>query len=103
MSQKPVYLFAKWQIREGYLENVLKLLPELARKSRKEEGNLFYKIHQSNTDANMLMLFESYIDSSAVEAHRSSDHFQKLVLSEIVPSLESREAVLASELTLDEE
>ena len=100
MNQKPVYLFAKWKVKEGQLDIILKLLPELAEKSRTEEGNLFYKIHQSNSDEHTLMLYEGYEDASAVEAHRNSDHFQNLVLSKIVPNLESREAILASELNI---
>ena len=100
MNQKPVCLFAKWKIRDGQLENVLPLLPELAQKSRAEEGNLFYKLHQSNSDENTLMLYEVYADANAVEAHRSSEHFQTIVLNKIVPNLEGREAVLASEMDI---
>ncbi len=47
MSQKPVYTFAKWKVKDGKLETVLKLLAVVAGKSSKEEGNLFYKVHQS--------------------------------------------------------
>src|SRR5687768_12201879 len=100
MDHTPVYLFAKWKVKEGQLNNVLPLLPELAEKSRAEEGNLFYKLHQSNSDQHTLMLYEGYADANAVEAHRNSKHFQELVLVKIVPILESREAVLASELNI---
>ena len=102
MSQSPVYLFAKWQVKEGQLKSVLEHLPELATKSRREEGNLFFKIHQSISDVNTLMLFESYVDEAAVQAHRNSDHFKNLVLGKIVPDLENRESLLASELSLGE-
>ncbi|TDH17919.1 antibiotic biosynthesis monooxygenase [Segetibacter sp. 3557_3] len=102
MNQKPVYLFAKWQVREGQLDEVLKLLPELASESSKEEGNIFFKIHQGISHANTLMLFECYVDVPAVEAHRNSDHFKRLVLGRIVPNLENRESLLASELSFDE-
>ncbi|MFT3680809.1 MAG: putative quinol monooxygenase [Ferruginibacter sp.] len=98
MSTKPVYTFAKWQVKEGHLETVLKLLAEVAAATRKEKGNLFYKIHQGNTDANTLLLYEGYIDTAAVEEHRNADYFQKIVVGGIVPNLESREVVLASEL-----
>jgi quinol monooxygenase YgiN len=100
MNGNPIYLFAKWQVKEGHLDEVLGLLAQMTIETRKEEGNLFYKIHQGNTDAHTLMLYESYVDAAAVEAHRGSDHFQKLVIGKIVPKLESREAILTSELTL---
>ena len=41
VSKKPVYLFAKWKVREGHLEKVLSLLPKLAELSRAEEGCIF--------------------------------------------------------------
>jgi (4S)-4-hydroxy-5-phosphonooxypentane-2,3-dione isomerase len=100
MNGKPVYLFAKWQIKEGHVDQVLELLGQMTEKTRKEEGNLFYKIHRSISDASTLMLYEGYVDTAAVEAHRNADYFQSLVIGKIVPILESREAILASELNL---
>jgi quinol monooxygenase YgiN len=100
MNGNPVYLFAKWKVKEGYVDQVLELLAQMTEKTRKEEGNLFYRIHQSISDANTLMLYEGYVDTAAVEAHRNADYFQSLVIGKIVPILESREAILASELNL---
>ena len=100
MSRKPVYLFAKWQVKEGHLTQVLDLMAQMTKRTREEEGNLFYRIHQSISDVNTLVLYEGYVDSAAVEAHRNAEYFQRLVIGEIVPVLESREAVLATELNL---
>lgn len=98
MSEKPVYTFAKWRVKEGQLETVLSLLAELTAKSTAEEGNLFYKIHQSNSDPNTLVLFEEYKDESALAEHRNSEHFQTLVMGKIIPLLEDREIVIATQL-----
>lgn len=100
MSNKPIHLFAKWQVKAGHLDTVLSLLTEVAQKSREEEGNLFYRVHQSNSDTNTLMLFEGYKDETALAAHRNSEHFQALVIGKIVSMLENREVVLATELHL---
>ena len=100
MNQSPVYVFAKWQVKEDQLAAVLTLLAEVAQKSTEENGNIFYKIHQSNSDANTLILFESYTDDAALEQHRNSAHFQNLVIGQIVPRLENREVILASQLDL---
>src|SRR5690606_14009513 len=101
MNQEHIYTFAKWQVKDGQLGAVLKLLAEVAKKSIEEKGNLFYKIHQSNSDANTLILFEGYTNGSAVEEHRSSAYFQNLVVGQIIPMLENREVILASQLNLD--
>lgn len=100
MNTKPVYTFAKWQVKEGNLETILPLLAEVAKKSRAEKGNLLYKVHQSNTDVNTILLYEGYKDEAAVEEHRRSDYFQAIVIERIVPLLEKREVVLATELAI---
>ncbi|TFF34491.1 putative quinol monooxygenase [Mucilaginibacter psychrotolerans] len=97
-SEKSIVLLAKWQVKEGKLDDVLRLLPQLAEKSREEEGNLYYKVNQSQADANTIILFEAYKSEAAVAAHRASAHFQTIVIGQIVPMLEYREVTLATPL-----
>jgi quinol monooxygenase YgiN len=97
-SSTTLHVFAKWQVKEGRLDTVLNLLTEVVKKSKAEEGNLFYKVHQDNAAANTLLLFEGYKDEAALEAHRNSAHFQKIVVGEIVPLLEAREVMVTSQL-----
>jgi autoinducer 2-degrading protein len=98
MGKKPVYTFATWRVKEGQLAAVLTLLADLTAKSMAEEGNLLYQIHQSNSDANTLILFEGYKNEAALTTHRNSEHFQTLVVEEIIPLLEGREIVIATQL-----
>jgi len=98
MSQNAVYVCAKWQLKEGKLDEVLQILKEAAHKSAEEKGNLFYKIHQSKTDENTLILFEGYEDESAIEFHKNSEHYQNLVVKHIIPLLENREVVLMDQI-----
>ena len=100
MKQQPIHIFAKWQIKDGNIETVLNLLTQVVGKSTAEDGNIFYQVHQSNTDANTLVLFEGYYDEAALAAHRASEHFQTLVVGQIVPLLEAREVILTSPLVL---
>ncbi len=95
-NQNPVHAFATWKVKEGEIENVLNLLKTVQTESIKEKGNLFYKIHQSNSDANTLLLFEGYTNESAVAEHRASSHFQEILVQKIVPLLESREIILTT-------
>lgn len=98
MSQNAVYVCAKWQVKEGKLDEVLQILKEAAQKSAEEKGNLFYKIHQSKTDENTLILFEGYEDETAIEFHKNSEHYQNLVVKQIIPLLENREVVLMDQI-----
>ena len=79
-NQNPVYVFATWKVKEGEMGSVLDLLKTVHAESIKEKGNLFYKIHQSNTDLNRLVLFEGYIDEDAVAQHRNPSHYQEVVV-----------------------
>ncbi|WP_172278426.1 putative quinol monooxygenase [Chryseobacterium sp. LAM-KRS1] len=98
MSQKEVYVYARWQVKEGELPTVLNMMKEVAKQSSREDGNLFYKLHQSQSDRNTLILFEGYKNSEAIEIHRNSEYFKKLVLEQIVPLLESREVILMDKI-----
>lgn len=98
MSQKAVYVYAKWQVKEGKLDAVLQIMKEAAQKSTQEYGNLFYKLHQSKSDENTLILFEGYKNESAVEIHRNSEHYKNLVVEQIIPLLENREVILMDQL-----
>lgn len=98
-NQNPVHVFATWKVKEGQIENVLNILKTVHNESIKENGNMFYKVHQSNSDINTILLFEGYINEAAVAEHRNSAYFQHLVLGQIVPLLENREIVLATPVT----
>lgn len=100
MNQQAIYVFAKWRVQEGQLQNVLSLLADVTKESVKEEGNLIYQAHQSTAEANVILLYEGYANEAAVETHRNSDHFQKLVVGKIVPLLSAREVVLAKAVAL---
>ena len=99
MDRKPVYTFAKWQVKDGELPAVLSLLAELMAKSTAEEGSLLYEVHQTNSDVNNLILFEGYTDETALTQHRQSEHYQRLVTGKIIPLLVNREIVITKRLT----
>ncbi|WP_435357835.1 putative quinol monooxygenase [Emticicia sp. SJ17W-69] len=98
MNSNVIFVFAKWQVAENQLPNVFNLLSEVSEKSRAESGNLFYKIHQSQTDENTLILSEAYQDENALNEHRNSEHFQNIVVKQIVPLLANREVYLTNEV-----
>ena len=98
MNKKEIYVYAKWQVKVGKLNDVLQIMKEASQKSAEEKWNLFYKIHQSKTDENTLILFEGYENESAVESHRNSEHYKTLVLEQVLPLLENREVIVMNSL-----
>lgn len=93
MVTTPIHVFARWKVKEGNMSTVLELLKVVRSGTLREEGNLFYKIHQSQADTNTLILFEGYSDEAAQQAHMQTDHFQ-MAVEQIVPLLEEREVTL---------
>lgn len=100
MSTTPVHVLARWTVKAGQLATVLTLLRTVRAQTLAEPGNLFYTIHQSEADANVLLLYEGYADAAAQQAHTQSGHFQQIVVQQIVPLLEAREVTLAKPLEL---
>jgi putative intracellular protease/amidase/quinol monooxygenase YgiN len=84
-------VLVRWKIRPSELERILGLLLELAEKSRAEPGNLQYLVFQSQSDPCEIFLIETYVDAEAAEAHRQSEHYQRIVAPAIIPSLDVRE------------
>ena len=93
-----IEFIVKWKIKESETDRILKMLPELAAKSKNEKGNVSYAIYQSESDDNELILHEQYTDVDAVEAHKKSEHYQTIVVNEIIPHLTLREVIRVKKL-----
>jgi quinol monooxygenase YgiN len=91
-------VIVKWKIRESETSRILALLPELAEKTRGEPGNVSYAIYQSESSPRELILHEEYVDAAAADAHRQSEHYERIVLNEIIPHLEVREVTVVRKL-----
>jgi quinol monooxygenase YgiN len=93
-----IEFIVKWKIKESETDRILKMLPELAEKSKKEKGNVSYAIYQSDSADNELILHEQYTDVDAVEAHKQSVHYQTIIVNEIIPHLTLREVMRVRKL-----
>jgi quinol monooxygenase YgiN len=82
---------ALWRAQEGEEGRIARIIEELTEPSRAEPGNLFYQAHRSPDDPRLFHLYEQYVDESGYQAHQESEHFQRLVVGEAIPHLESRE------------
>jgi len=96
MSVTPIHVFAKWKVNPGQRENVLLILKELRAKSIQEKGNLFYQVHQDNSDPNTLILFEGYSDDAALTLHRNAGYYIQAVAEDIRPLLADREVIVTT-------
>ncbi len=85
-----IVLVATYVAREGEGEAIEAALREMIRHTRQEPGCLTYTAQRSVEDPRKYLLYEQYADQAALDAHSNADYFQKYVLGEIRPRLESR-------------
>lgn len=88
----------KWVMKPEDTAAVLAALPELAEKSRAEKGNVSYSVFQAVEDPNVLMLYECYASQEALEAHRQSEHYERIVVNQIRPRLAVREVMEVTQI-----
>ena len=83
-------VIARWTAREGEEEAVAAVLRELAEESRREPGCIDYRVTRSLDDPRTFLLYEEYVDADAFQAHRESEHFERLARGRAIPLLETR-------------
>ena len=72
------------------------LLREIRDASVKEPGVARFDVARGSDDPNVFVLWEMYRDQDAIDAHKSSEHFKRLVLNGIRPLATQRVAVTAT-------
>jgi quinol monooxygenase YgiN len=82
---------ALWRAKQGEDGHIARIVEAMTQPSREEPGNLFYQGHRSPDDPRLFYLYEQYVDEAGYQAHQDSEHFQRLVVGEAIPRLESRE------------
>ncbi|RSN24455.1 antibiotic biosynthesis monooxygenase [Amycolatopsis sp. WAC 04169] len=74
----------------AHRDRVLELLEPMADASRREPGCLRYTVH-SGTEDSVVVIVEEYESEEDFAAHCASEHFQRIVLGEVVPLLSERQ------------
>lgn len=72
----PIAIFATIQPRPEHRDATEQALRLMVAHSRSEPGNLRYDLFIGEGEGLAFELFELYVDQAAVEAHRSSAHYQ---------------------------
>jgi quinol monooxygenase YgiN len=86
-----IVLLAQYQVRPGLGDKVQALLAEMAEMVRQHEpGCRTYEVSRGREDGDAFLLYEVYVDETAVSDHRATPHFQQYVLGSIIPLLASR-------------
>jgi len=68
---------------------------ELRDASREEEGVIGFEVARSMENPNAFALWEQYEDEAALEAHKGTEHFRRLVVGGVRPLALQRIAEVA--------
>jgi quinol monooxygenase YgiN len=79
MSTKPLNITAAFKARPGKEAELRDALIALLGPTRKEPGCLSYDLHQCAGDPARLLMYETWKDQAAIDAHMNTPHVQKLV------------------------
>ena len=72
-------LIVKKLIKEGRVNEAIKLYGELVKLSRKEEGCIEYGLYQDPKDTRILIIIEEWENKEVLDKHSNSEHFKRLV------------------------
>ena len=87
-----VVLVAKYYVKPGKGDEVATALKRMAACVREQEpGCLLYHANRSRENVDLFLLYEQYRDMAALDAHRATPHFRKIIEETIVPLLDKRE------------
>ena len=77
MSKKLLYISAAFRARPGKETELRDALKALQTPTRAEPGCLTYDLHEGVGDPARLMMFETWENQTAIDAHMKSPHVQK--------------------------
>ncbi|ALV06409.1 quinol monooxygenase YgiN [Roseateles depolymerans] len=83
-------VIAHYHAKPGLGDQVSELLGQLTEATRQEPANLSYEFFRSPQDPDRFVILEQYTDAAGLDAHRASEHFQRLGFGTIIPMLVSR-------------
>jgi quinol monooxygenase YgiN len=87
-----------FEIPPEHWDEARRLLGELTRHTRQEPGNLMYLGHQSQSEPRKFFLYEQYVDDAALQAHRTSPHFERFANNGLYKIISSRSVEFFSPL-----
>ena len=85
-----VVLMVTYVAKDGREAELAARLREMTGYTRQEPGCRVYVAHQSQKEPRKFVLYEQYVDEAALDAHRTSEYFKRIVQGEYNELLESR-------------
>lgn len=70
-----ITITAKFNVHSGSVDEFIRQAAAVTRETRRERGNMSYKIYQSRTDKTKFTFIEEWQNDTAIEEHNIAKHF----------------------------
>jgi quinol monooxygenase YgiN len=80
----------RMQFAKDDRDRITEILRNLALASRQEPGCVSYVPHHVDGDPETVLIYEQYRDQQAVDAHRSSPHFEQYAVGGLYQLMKER-------------
>ena len=74
-----ITIIAEFQVKSGKREEFIRLASECTRNTKKEAGNLSYKVFSGRKDENKFTFIEEWANDVAIEKHNAMPHFNAFI------------------------
>lgn len=74
-----ITIIAKFSVLPACVDEFIKQATAVTRETRKEKGNLLYKIYQSRADKTKFTFIEEWLNDTAIEQHNYATHFTAFI------------------------
>ncbi|MCI8404928.1 MAG: antibiotic biosynthesis monooxygenase [Clostridia bacterium] len=74
-----ITVIAKFNVLENSIEEFKKCAVNVVRDTRKEKGNLSYRIYQDRLSPAKFTFIEEWLNDTAIEQHNNTKHFIKFI------------------------
>ncbi len=91
-------VIARYECAPTDVDIIRTALVAMRERTPSEPGNLQYTVHTEIGQKGVFVLYERYVDKTAFEAHKSSEHFVEHIAGTVFPRLTGRTVTFAEEL-----
>ena len=82
-----ITIIAKFSVVSGKTDEFIKLANDVTRQTKKEKGNLSYKVFQSQTTKTNFTFIEEWLNDLSIAEHNTTPHFKEFV-EKVTPIVE---------------
>ncbi len=87
-----ITIIAKFKVKQDSVSKFIKLANDVTRQTKKEKGNLSYKVFQKQDDKTSFTFIEEWLHEQAIAEHNVMPHFKEFIEA-IGPHLEKEVSI----------